>query len=205
MGSVTYIPETIPVALPEQQGRCVGMVGYIDRQTVTASTRSYYWIARCCQHNNWQKKGERVIIVFSRGGRWWLMRCGWGICTCNPSHDCPRWRSVSSDTPRICRLTLMVLPCAAAGFWAAVGLQCCMIIAACLSHALRSLSAVIMTLLANHINLASHMQVITLIWLVLGVLARQKKIRLEVKKCPYLLPRCHKTRSLVHHTTSLFQ
>ena len=51
----------------------------------------------------------------------------------------------------------MVLPCAAAGFWAAVGLRRCMIrIAACLSHALRSLSAVIMTLLANHINLGSH-------------------------------------------------
>ena len=42
MGSATYKPKTIPVALPEQQRRFVVMVGYIDRQTVTASTRSYY-------------------------------------------------------------------------------------------------------------------------------------------------------------------
>ena len=31
MGSVTYIPETIPVALPEQHSRCVVMVGYIEK------------------------------------------------------------------------------------------------------------------------------------------------------------------------------
>ena len=31
MGSVTYISKTIPVALPEQQRRCVVMVGYTDR------------------------------------------------------------------------------------------------------------------------------------------------------------------------------
>ena len=31
-----------------------------------------------------------------------------------------------SDTPRMCRPTLTVLPSAAAGFWAAVGLQRCM-------------------------------------------------------------------------------
>ena len=42
MGSVTCIPKIIPVVLPEQQRRCVVMVGYIDRQTVTASTHSYY-------------------------------------------------------------------------------------------------------------------------------------------------------------------
>ena len=42
MRSVTYIQKTIPVALPEQQRRCVVMVGYIERQTVTAGTRSFY-------------------------------------------------------------------------------------------------------------------------------------------------------------------
>ena len=42
MGSVTNISKTIPEALPEQQRRCVLMVGYIDMQTVTASTDSYY-------------------------------------------------------------------------------------------------------------------------------------------------------------------
>ena len=41
MRSVTYIQKTIPVALPEQQRRCVVMVGYIGKQTVTASTHSY--------------------------------------------------------------------------------------------------------------------------------------------------------------------
>ena len=42
MGSLKYITQTIPVALPEQQRRRVVMVGYIDRQTVTASTHRYY-------------------------------------------------------------------------------------------------------------------------------------------------------------------
>ena len=51
----------------------------------------------------------------------------------------------------------MVWPSAAAGFWAAVGLQRCTIIAACLSHALRSLvSAAVTTLMTNHIHFASH-------------------------------------------------
>ena len=31
MGSVTSIPKTIPVALPEQHRRCVVMVGYIEK------------------------------------------------------------------------------------------------------------------------------------------------------------------------------
>lgn len=43
---------------------------------------------------------------------------------------------------------------AAAGFCPAVGLQRCMILAACLSDALRSVSAAVTTLFANHTHFA---------------------------------------------------
>ena len=99
----------------------------------------------------------------------------------------------------------MVLPCAAAGFWAAVGLQCCMIIAACLSHALRSVSAVIMTLLANHINLASHSAGHNSDFIGAGSTCKTKKLRVEVKNLPLSLGPVQLKRSLVHHATSLFQ
>ena len=42
MISVTYIPKPIPVALPKLQRRCMVMVGYIERQTVTANTHIFY-------------------------------------------------------------------------------------------------------------------------------------------------------------------
>ena len=45
---------------------------------------------------------------------------------------------------------------AAAGFWAAVWLQCCIITAPCLSHAFRSPSSAVTVLLADDINFASH-------------------------------------------------
>ena len=59
MGSATYKPKTIPVALPEEHRRCVVIFGYIDRQTTTANTHRYFCIALCCQRNNCQKTTVR--------------------------------------------------------------------------------------------------------------------------------------------------
>ena len=89
---------------------------------------------------------------------------------------------MSSDTPWMCHLTRMVLPSAAASFWAAVGLQRYMIIAACLTHALRSLSAAVTTLLSDHISVASQNASQNSHLMGAGVPVSKKKLHVKVKK-----------------------
>ena len=94
---------------------------YKDRQTVTISTRSYYWITRCCrQHNsNWHKKtAERGLAFFL----WLLAMVRWSLAICE------LWAlpvlGNGLQAPILHRryaASCVVLPSAAAGFWEAVG------------------------------------------------------------------------------------
>ena len=78
----------------------------------------------------------------------------------------------------------MVLPCAAAGILGrSIGLQRWVIVAACLSYALRSVSAAVTTLLANHINFASHNSDL----IGAGSTCKSKKLRVKVKTLPLSL------------------
>ena len=76
----------------------------------------------------------------------------------------------------------MVPPCAGAGFWAAVGLQRCMIIAAFVCR-----TSAIMTLWANHINLACHNASHISDLICAGSTCKTKKTRLKEKKMPLSL------------------
>ena len=67
---------------------------------------------------------EKNITAEGQLFSWWLVmvRCSRGTSVRTASSAYPRRWIGSSDTPRIRRLTRMVLPSAADGFWAAVGL-----------------------------------------------------------------------------------
>ena len=83
----------------------------------------------------------------------------------------------------MCRLTLMVLPCAAVGFWAAALYDnSCLFVA----RSQISVSAVVTTLLANHINLASHNARHNSDLIGAGSTYKTNNLRLKVQICPYL-------------------
>ena len=73
MGSVTYILKTIPVALPEQQRRCVVMVRYINGVgCINGDSKHAYLLLNYATASTTIDRrtpcGERVVIAFSRGG-----------------------------------------------------------------------------------------------------------------------------------------
>ena len=129
MGSTKNNPGSVGQTKPER--RCVAVVGYREGQTVTASQRSYCWIARCCRLHI-TTTGTRTPqlqrgLFFSRGGWRWLVPCSWCLfCARSPSSAYPRWRIGS------CHTRGMVLPSPAAAFWATVVLQRCMYTNCCM-------------------------------------------------------------------------
>ena len=67
----TYIPKTIPVALPEQQRHCVVMVGYIDRQSdKNTFPRTLYVVLVSINNYFVLWFGDSSIVHRQPGGQW---------------------------------------------------------------------------------------------------------------------------------------